>query len=78
MSSFTSIINPKSCSYYCGLQIYGNTSENPYFEVFTKKKHVYPNCSVSPCSIMIKSTNLECIAGYCLFISFYLRAKTKF
>ena len=47
MSSFTSIINPKSCAYGCGLQIYWNTSENPYFEVFTRKKHVCPNRSVS-------------------------------
>ena len=36
-------INPKSCSYGCGIQIFWNTSENTYFEVFAKKKHICPN-----------------------------------
>ena len=47
MSSSTSntIINPKNCSYQCGTRIYWNTSENAYFEVFSKKKHVCPNRS---------------------------------
>ena len=47
MSSSTSntIINPKDCSYQCGTRIYWNTSENAYFEVFSKKKHVCPNRS---------------------------------
>ena len=47
MSSSTSntIINPKDCSYQCGVRIYWNTSENAYFEVFSKKKHVCPNRS---------------------------------
>ena len=36
-------IYPKPCSYNCNTQIYWNTSENTYFEVFTKKKHICPN-----------------------------------
>ena len=43
MSSQNNIINPKSCIYNCNTQIYWNTLENTYFEVFTKKKHVCPN-----------------------------------
>lgn len=39
------IINPKPCSYNCGTRIYWNVSENAYFEVFSKKKHVCPNRS---------------------------------
>ena len=44
MSSSTNntIINPKDCSYQCGVRIYWNVSENAYFEVFTKK-HFCPN-----------------------------------
>jgi hypothetical protein len=41
--SFTSNINPKPCAYGCGIQIYWNTLDNAYFEVFTKKKHICPN-----------------------------------
>lgn len=36
-------INPKSCVYGCGIQIYWNSSVNEYWEVFTKKKHICPN-----------------------------------
>jgi hypothetical protein len=43
----SSSINPKSCNYGCNTQIYWNTSENTYFEVFTKKKHICPNRSSS-------------------------------
>jgi len=43
MSSTNTIINPKPCNYNCGTRIYWNTSENTYFEVFTKKKHNCPN-----------------------------------
>jgi hypothetical protein len=38
-------INPKSCTYDCGIQIYWNTSVNEYWEVFTQKKHICPNRS---------------------------------
>jgi len=44
MSSNT-IINPKPCNYNCGTRIFWNTSENAYFEVFSKKKHICPNMS---------------------------------
>lgn len=40
-------INPKSCIYGCGLQIYWNTSTNEYWGVFTQKKHICPNRSSS-------------------------------
>jgi hypothetical protein len=40
-----SSIIPKDRSYQCGTRIYWNTSENAYFEVFTKQKHVCPNRS---------------------------------
>src|SRR5688500_14777061 len=36
-------IDPKSCVYGCGIQIYWNSSVNEYWEVFTKKKHICPN-----------------------------------
>jgi hypothetical protein len=38
--SSTNIINPKPCSYNCGSRIYWNTSENVYFNVFSKQKHI--------------------------------------
>ena len=39
----SSNINPKSCTYGCGLQIYWNTESNGYWEVFTKKKYICSN-----------------------------------
>jgi hypothetical protein len=36
-------INPKSCVYGCGIQIYWNSSVNEYWEVLTKKRHICPN-----------------------------------
>ncbi len=36
-------INPKSCVYGCGIQIYWDSSVNKYWEVFTKKKYICPN-----------------------------------
>ena len=44
-SNTSTNINPKDCSYGCLTRIYWNTSENAYFEVFSKKKHVCPNRS---------------------------------
>ena len=44
MSSNT-IINPKPCNYGCNTKIYWNITENAYFELFSKKKHVCPNRS---------------------------------
>jgi hypothetical protein len=38
-------IIPKDCAYKCGVRIYWNTSENAYFEVFTKQRHKCPNRS---------------------------------
>ena len=36
-------IKPKSCSYGCGAEIYWNTEENTYFELYSRKKHICPN-----------------------------------
>jgi hypothetical protein len=43
MSSSNQNINPKNCSYGCNTRIYWNNSQNAYWEVFSKKKHVCPN-----------------------------------
>ena len=43
----TSNINPKSCTYGCGLQIYWNVATSEYWEVFTQKRHSCPNRSKS-------------------------------
>jgi hypothetical protein len=40
-------INPRSCIYGCGIQIYWNTSVNEYWEAFTKKKYICPNRSTN-------------------------------
>lgn len=40
--SSTNII-PKDCSYGCNTRIYWNTSENTYYEIFTKQKHICKN-----------------------------------
>ena len=45
--SQSSNIYPKLCIYGCGLNLYWNTSASEYWEVFTKKKHVCPNRSIS-------------------------------
>ena len=49
-------INSKSCSYGCGIQIFWNTSENTYYEVFTKKKHICPNRSNNKPTTTITNT----------------------
>ncbi len=43
MSYYTNNINPKSCTYGCGLQIYciGILQLMNISEVFTKKKYIY-------------------------------------
>jgi len=43
MSNSNSNIYPKPCVYNCGIQIYWNTATSEYGQVFTKKKHIYPN-----------------------------------
>ena len=39
----SSEIRPKSCTYGCGVEIYWNTEENTYWELYSRKKHVCPN-----------------------------------
>ena len=36
-------IRPKSCTYGCGVEIYWNTEENTYYELYSRKKHICPN-----------------------------------
>ena len=36
-------IRSKSCTYGCGVEIYWNTEENTYFELYSRKKHICPN-----------------------------------
>ena len=36
-------LKPKNCTYGCGVEIYWNTEENAYFELHSRKKHIYPN-----------------------------------
>ena len=55
MSSNQNII-PKDCSYGCNTRIYWNTSENAYFEVFSKSKHNCPNRS-KPVTQTTSTTN---------------------
>ena len=43
MSNTNQNIYPKPCVYNCGIQIYWNTSNREYWEVFTKKSHICPN-----------------------------------
>ena len=50
-------IYPKSCGYGCGLQIYWNTSENTYYEVFSKKKHICPNFGNNKKPVSVNTSN---------------------
>jgi len=36
-------IRPKNCTYGCGVEIYWNTEENTYYELYSRKKHICPN-----------------------------------
>ncbi|MGE5634764.1 MAG: hypothetical protein ACM3VV_05990 [Deltaproteobacteria bacterium] len=36
-------VRPKNCTYGCGVEIYWNTEENTYFELYSRKKHICPN-----------------------------------
>lgn len=51
MSSSNTVINPKPCSYNCGVRIHWNTLENAYFEVFTKQKHICKNRPINKPSV---------------------------
>ena len=39
----SSEIRPKSYTYGCGVEIYWNTEENTYWELYSRKKHICPN-----------------------------------
>jgi hypothetical protein len=56
-SSTNTIINPKPCNYGCNTRIYWNTSENAYFEVFTKQKHVCKNRTMNNNNNVSKSSS---------------------
>ena len=36
-------IRSKNCTYGCGVEIYWNTEENTYFELYSRRKHICPN-----------------------------------
>jgi hypothetical protein len=36
-------IRSKNCTYGCGIEIYWNTEENTYYELYSRKKHICPN-----------------------------------
>ena len=36
-------IRPKSCTYGFGIEIYWNSEENTYYELYSRKKHICPN-----------------------------------
>ena len=47
MSTQQNNIIPKDCAYGCNTRIYWSIADNAYFEVFTKKKHICKNRSLS-------------------------------
>ena len=47
MSTQQNNIIPKDCAYGCNTRIYWSVADNAYFEVFTKKKHICKNRSLS-------------------------------
>lgn len=49
----SSEIRPKICTYGCGIEIYWNTEENTYWELYSKKKHVCPNRTTTNISSVI-------------------------
>jgi hypothetical protein len=52
----TTSLNPKPCNYNCGTRLYWNTSENAYYEVFTKQKHICKNRSANNNNNVSKSS----------------------
>jgi hypothetical protein len=62
MSSTNTIINPKPCNYGCNTRIYWDTSENAYFEVFTKKRHYCPNRTKSTNNTTTTATTTTTVA----------------
>ena len=62
MSFSINTINPKPCTYGCGIQIYWNNSVNEYWEVFTKKKHNCPNRSTNK-SITANNNTSRVVSG---------------
>src|SRR5687767_10963034 len=65
--SCTNTINPKPCNYGCNTRIFWNTSENAYFEVFAKKKHICPNRSNGKSNNVAQSTTNAVVSkpNYC-------------
>ena len=51
-------INPKSCVYNCGVQIFWNTATSEYWEVFSKKKHICLNRSNNNNNVSKLSTSI--------------------
>src|SRR5918995_1070887 len=77
ISSTNQNINPKSCLYNCGTMIYWNTSENAYFEVFAKKKHVCPIRTSNGKSVIQSTTTNNTVAKPNYYNKFAKQAKQK-
>ena len=83
MSNFNTTSNqnqniyPKPCVYNCNTQIYWNTSENAYLEVFTKKKHICPNRSNGKSVTTQTTTNYAAIEKPNYYNKFAKQPKPK-
>ena len=77
ISSTNQNINPKSCLYNCGTMIYWNTSENAYFEVFAKKKHVCPIRTSNGKSVIQSTTTNNTVAKPNYYNKFTKQPKPK-
>ena len=70
-------IIPKACGYGCGTRIFWDTSENAYFEIFTKKKHNCPNRSNGKSVTTQTTTNYTAIAKPNYYNKFAKQPKPK-
>src|SRR5688572_24572720 len=77
ISSTNQNINPKPCVYNCNTRIYWNTSENAYFEVFAKKKHICPIRTSNGKSVIQSTTTNNTVAKPNYYNKFTKQAKQK-
>ena len=56
-SNSNNIINPKTCSYGCGIRIYWDTVSNSVLEMFFKQQHICKNRSANKPVSMQNYTN---------------------
>ena len=75
--SSANTINPKPCNYGCNTRIYWNTSENAYFEVFAKKKHICPIRTSNGKSVIQSTTTNNTVAKPNYYNKFTKHPKPK-